>query len=391
MSRRAIQGASTAVGAILIGLLGSLFSAEIRAATPFYWGPGEIAWIAISFWLGVVGVSSVYVSQQLSRDRERAAAQRQLDKTVADLKDLIRTMPPADFLVVMGATFESALDVYSLAADVPDSGVDDPDILDRAIRIVLGSVATLASRFDNGGSLRYGTNLMLYVRGEDSDPVWTNARRFDEETNPALLRGWLRLNPTLSTTTESMDHSPDPELTELVLAIPKEPRTSLGGPAKQRWKVLPGAPMTAITGDAEYLFDVAKIDEWCEQNGDFTLEQRERMVAYFRDEAPSVQSFVSIPIAYPAGDTERHKGDVLAVLNIHRNQPGMIRGGGTALQHFIPATSPFQMLLARLLMLRQESIPDGGNGVSSMNEERALADPKPSDPLDAAESRQPEG
>ncbi|MES2179984.1 MAG: hypothetical protein V4550_19140 [Gemmatimonadota bacterium] len=69
-----------------------------------------------------------------------------------------------------------------------------------------------------------------------------------------------------------------------------------------------------------------------------------------------MRSFISIPLAPPPGD-----GDPIAVLNVHRSRPGMLRDTNPE-QHFTPVVSPLLRILTRVLieLLRLEDTLSGG-------------------------------
>jgi hypothetical protein len=89
------------------------------------------------------------------------------------------------------------------------------------------------------------------------------------------------------------------------------------------------------------------LGDWCRRDGDFPESTALQIETYFAGErARNIRSFVSVPLKTLAGTT-------LGVLNIHRNQPGLLEQREPA-QQFAPLVSPFVFVLVRLLTVLEE-------------------------------------
>ncbi len=160
-----------------------------------------------------------------------------------------------------------------------------------------------------------------------------------EETDLRALRGVLELECSLSTTNQSgIPLEKDPDLVPIALAVPKIDRDANTG----RWRVLPGAPMALCRGSLEAYKDTHTLGDWCRREGDFSESVSQSVDAYFRSPASQRdRSFVSIAL-------KPFEGESVGVLNIHRDQIGLL-GEKEPAQQFFPLVSPFIFMLIEML------------------------------------------
>jgi len=345
----------------IVGLLGSLYTQEIRDAFPFYWpwlrfggdpyvqlvGPG-LSWAAGAFWGILLLTALVFGVRQSAVDHDQRQAQAGLEGAVADLEKLIRTVPSPDFLAAFRDTYMLCDDAtQSILA--PERDAPGPLEIRMAIRQLLKAVAILAWRYDGQPAVDYGANVMLFRPREEIDSAeWPELRQrmpFDFAVDETDLRGVLELQVELSATDQTAPEDYDRALRPLAIAIPVRSQYHPAGEPKPRWRVLPGAPLAFIQRSADHYLDTSRLDKWCEQFGDFSLQQRGAVAEYFRP-GPELRVGSMLSVAIGHGD----EGPVLGVLNIHRSSSGLLKETESALQQFVPLLDPIVLMLARLLL-----------------------------------------
>lgn len=324
--------------------------------------------------------AEIRLSEQLAANEEssREAVSRQLELTTklqdetTRLAQLVRTMPPettlplvADFLTV---ALQELLDVvFKLLAPDENTSTDDVDpseLIDRAIRRILGCIAGLVRGFEGyREDAVYHANLALYVGvgrihamdKAEQTALWQRMR-FSKAPEDDLLRGGgvLSIERRLSASTEAeVDVAPEDDgLEPLVFPIPVVGRRDLRGD-KSRTLVLPGAPMAFCTAGQQEWIAFGSPDllfEWCNERGAYDEQVLLKMREYFYNDpiGRTVQSFACVSIDSLDADDR----DPIAVLNIHCNVPHMFKARQPA-QHLVPLLQPFNSILAHLLGYRE--------------------------------------
>jgi hypothetical protein len=336
----------------LVGLLGSLFTNEIRSAFPFYWGwllsddhrpffsRFGWSWLATGFWLLLLFVAWVFGVRQLATDED----QRKLQSAVEKLERVVRTVPSPDFLAAFKGTFILCNTAAQAVLEVDNASVTRDEI-HQALHHILGSIALLAWKYDGQPQgVEYGANIMLFRPVEAIAPgEWEELRQrmpFDVTLDATDVVGVLDLQIELSAT---QGGGPDPSLQPLAIAIPRrhESRAQIDG--CPRWRVLPGAPLAFSCRRASHYADTTQLGRWLDANGDFSREVRQVVVQYFTSrDVPLVGSFLSVPIGV-GEETPR------GVLNVHRSTAGLLKETESALQQFVPLLHPILLLVVRLL------------------------------------------
>lgn len=385
---------------VFTGLLGSVYSSQITSAFPFtdWAGPhGQVLPIAVIFWVCLVAGAGCLVWAQLLREKDRKSSLDSLDRAVAKLEEEIRTTPPAEFLVRWNDFYRLAQLALVVARSKDDKS---PAQVTRSCRVILSAVAELARKFDGEPSHRYAANIMIYhPQWPEDETVRRKPRKF---ANGSRECGVLEVRRELSAVAtghsgEEGGEQADDELSEFLLEVPNPVKVSVDGADRTLWKVLPGAPMAVAKREYSYLKDSSRMARWCEENGSFLPEVMSEITNYFRDGAPRVKSFVSIPLfrypygltdddtpadaargagepaatkaaapdrsppargssaasqvdtRFPEGGGDEH-GPVVAVLNIHSDGVACLRGGNPeALRQFVLLMEPFGVMLAQLL------------------------------------------
>ena len=346
---------------VFAGVFGGLYSEEIKSAFPFVLGEwAGLDFHALTFWFVFALGLGVLTWNQWQRATSRERGQERLDLAVVELESLIRTTPPTGFLVTWRDYYRVAMVAYETAEGEERN---DSEIVHRAIRQILGTVSRLAAKSDDDEESRYAANLMLFKSSQSE--LTTESILFSADVDPA---GFLELTRAYSASTDGDSNEEDPFMEDFALVIPKIPKVALEGSDVAKWKVLPGAPMAAVTGEADYLADVGTIGTWCRERGDFTLETIQEVVQYFRDGGHKIGGFISVPLYAGFGMTDpraeaavaeeadspsnegKHDFDEpVAVLNVHRDTPGLLRNDGRAAAQFSVLIEPFGDLLVKLV------------------------------------------
>ena len=76
------------------GLYGSLFSNDIKNAFPFYWGKGDVSYVAFVFWILLAVFSFLFYFRHSAAHESQNLLVHQSER----LENLIRTLPPEGFL-----------------------------------------------------------------------------------------------------------------------------------------------------------------------------------------------------------------------------------------------------------------------------------------------------
>jgi hypothetical protein len=154
----------------------------------------------------------------------------------------------------------------------------------------------------------------------------------------SVLQGVLDLDLELSAVrlpgVEHEEH-PAPDQSLKALALPVPVKDDIEAP-NWRLRVLPGAPLAFIRAQQQEPPFVPIPDlqadafglgnDWFNQYGDFRRSVIEEVEHYFKEEATGkFRSVVSFALRKP-----NQQREILGVLNLHSDQPGILRTGGPA-------------------------------------------------------------
>lgn len=332
--------------AIVAGLFGSLYTSEIRSAFAVLHGQHTVEWHAGLFWFSAALTAAMFFIRQRAVDSDRRNEQ-------TELADLLRTLPPSDFLSAFHEVFK---DCSAVLAQVWRTDDTNQASLCSAIQTVLGGIADLARSFDGRPvGVTYCSNLMFY-RPTASIPVGERAAveerlRFVE---PGIvldaLAGVLDLDVELSASLYDTLSRPDPKISPLALPVPEQHRSDDG----RRSRVLPGAPRAFCERVLDGYSDSRTLGQWCRDEKEFSETVAQQIEGHFLGVTGSaVRSFVSLPVYLV------DKVDPVAVLNIHSDKIGLLKGTGTLGDtpgQFSILAGPCVAVLAFLL----ERLPEAG-------------------------------
>jgi len=334
---------------LFAGLFGALYADDIKASFPFAIGFGPISGPAAVFWSLALLATFLFFLAQRASDIERQTSEARLDERSDDLTRLIRTMPPSDFLFAFRDIYQNCAGALNAAI----AELNNRESIEKAIRIVCKGVAILAQRFDGASAhFVYAANVMHYrpiseLDARDLKEIRARLRFVEPEMDISTLDGVLDLDPSLSTATRTDDQESDTELMPLALPVPHVRKTE-----DQKWRVLPGAPLAFCQEAIDGYGDTGTLGSWCREQG-FSHGVAQEVEAYFRERSSTVRSFISLPIV-----RFDESAEVLGVLNIHRNQPNLLKEKQPA-EQFEPLTVPFVAILVQLLDLLNKSRTEG--------------------------------
>ena len=345
ISRRSIFVALTTFLGVFVGLWGSLYSAEIKSGFPFVPGSGVTPEEAQTFWWLLAVFTACFLATQWAQNRSTRRAQRELIEKSDQLERLVRTMPPEDFL----AKFDGFCVTSHQAATLALTKESTPEAVEEAIRVILECIISLAHFFDGRpNDARYSANIMLFVKSEALDKERRDELRARLHFAPldvdiGALDGVLDLDLPLSATQENAG-GPDTRLAPFALPVPRVKDHDVDG--ERKYRVLPGAPWAIAYRRVAGFADLAEFEHWARKQGDFSPGTISDMLRYFQTgKGRAIRSFFSVPLM-------SREGDPVGVLNLNRNLAGML--GERAWELFLPFTSPFRLLLAELIELRQQ-------------------------------------
>jgi hypothetical protein len=346
--------ALTAVLGGVAGLLGSVFSQEIKGAIPFSWPEivnqaaisAAISWQAALFWiaLGLFGYCfKVSIGAQTTENRD---ALDKLTRNTEKLEVLIRTLPDEAFLSKFEDYYKLAFSQANLAIR---DGADNTDIV-MAIIGCLNALGHLARLFDGrDSSFRYAIHVMIFqpIPAEQSelDKIMERVRFFESNSDPRKWRGILDLNRKFAQVMEPQGHSAhDSHVTAFALPVPSKEHRDEGNLST----VLPG-PVEAFCypGRMVKLADTSQLSAIVKKNCGFRASVSEEIAEYFSAEPGNqIKSLVSLPFGSSEDMDEGYENEPFGVINIHSSEADILKGDGVKL--FFPLTAPFRMMLAEL-------------------------------------------
>lgn len=342
-------GFATIVTLLIIfsgGLFG-IYPEEIKSTFPFHlFAHGPIVWPAVAAWVTALLAAIGFFVRQRADDTKREESQRQLVDQATKLEELVRTLPPAKFLDAFALLHGACDDTTS---DILSSAPLDREQIDRASRVILRAIATLAKIFDGDlDGVRYAANVMIYKDskslGEAERQGISKRLRFCHEgVGIDKLAGVLDLEPSLSVSTDDLTntHPPDGKLDRIALPIPAK---EMNG---ERYNVLPGAPLAFVKHEPDIHTNFDKLVEWCHKNGNFSPSVKEELSSYLGSQREHMQSFLSIPLI-----TRAEVPSTVGILNVHCNRVGMLHDRDQSVAQFVTVVKPLQLLLIKLLVAR---------------------------------------
>ncbi|HUY27929.1 MAG TPA: hypothetical protein VMV27_10960 [Candidatus Binataceae bacterium] len=248
----ALLAAVVALLTLMAGLFGTLYTGQIQSEFPFSRLRLPVPWQAAVFWATALVSAFLFFLGQFVAGQRRDHATRDLYGKADELANLIRTVPPPDFLYVFGSIYSDRFAVLSevLPAASPKEAIQ------KAIRIVCAGIGTLAQKFDRQPpNTLYAVNIMRFravggLTEAEAAGVQRRLKFCDPATDLRQLEGILDLDCELSTSTRVAPDKPDPTLVPMALPVPRIWRTA----DSLRWRVLPArllpSSVTRSTGIA---------------------------------------------------------------------------------------------------------------------------------------------
>lgn len=347
--------------ALLAGLIGALFAAQLLRTFPFNRiDQGAVGTIVVVFW-SAVGLSGVlFYFRQRSTDWLRKSSEERLDATATTLLETVRTLPPADFLERFKENYALCEDtVEHPTLDVHPPYVQDHlDRVEKAIRVVLQGIATLASHFGNlGNKAIYGANVMLFRTldqlPQDRAKELENATLFkDADIGVSQWAAVLELDPKLSTSTDAGETGVPDSLFPKLFCLPIPKTKKVNG----RSQILPGAPDAFFSQTPQH-FESLELFFDALEDRNLTPEVIDLIKSYFK--RSRIKSFVSISLPH-------HRKSPVGVFNLDCSNERLLKAAEGS-RYFINLLPPFESLLLRLITLRETILA----GISN----RPAADP----------------
>lgn len=367
--RSPITGAAFPIVAVLIGLIATFYNREIRSAWPFtwldggqFWANGPVVFHALSFWLLILVFAISLTMREALRSSDVEKIRSRYNDRLDELKLLTETSPPKAFLSQYDTLFGKAMDTNNRAIIAARKSTEEyapgEDPLTRGVRFVLDVMLQLAKRWDTPTDVEsieqrtYRANIMwCWLKENVSDDDMKAQlhsladRLYDFEEVDDLFDasdGFLKVEIQLSTKEESEGEA-DTEIDDLVLVLNtnqhKSPRN------------LPGAPLAAATGKANYVANTKNIHTFAKSQDGLEDQDLEKIKAYY-DSDDKGRSIISLPIPFDFDGRELRLP--LAVANIYRDHEGIMGDESRALQ-FAHLMVPFVGLLRRLLIEMTEA------------------------------------
>ena len=326
---------------IFIGGYASLYTAEIKNAFPFQdFDPETFCKSpALTFWVLTLLTGGLYFFREHSVEKNDSALR-------TEMINQIQTLPPSDFL-------NEFADLYDRGEALYEHALSSRDIeeVKKTIRGILTCLCQLTDTFDSPkqgtGSERYAANIMLF---KDSTKLDQNAKTeiqsrikfIKRDATISNLRGVLDVQKELSTDSSAQSSEIDSALVEFALPIPNDEYTEVGG--ERRSKILPGAPMSFCERRTELYNDTNHIYEWCEKNGDFTIDVKNQIREYFGGtDGKLIGSFLSLPLM------KDRDAKPIGVINVHKTGSHLLVDE-KRLRHFDPIIRPYRHMLTKLVM-----------------------------------------
>lgn len=350
-------GGITAVVGVIAGVIAGIYPGEIKDSflTPCLWKPCSVSWWATWFWILVAVFGVCFAGTQWAQIRANSRATHALQSLVTR----IFTLPPEGFLAQFQALFEPAAAI-SVATLLKANPVASKAEVEKAIRFVLGNLATLARHFDgNPHDSVYSANIMLYrdraqlKQQQAVDRIKGILRFTDVNDHVTSFPGVLELVQVFSTTTNAEDYSPDLSVPSLALPVPEQADKIIYG--KKKYKVLPGAPWAFKYRQYASFPTIETFINFCKEHCDFAAAVIEAIETYFASgDGSKVKSFASLRLIPPTASGD--KPTPVGIVNIHRDSEGILTGRGqtddggrTGAHLFIPLTEPLRVLLVLLI------------------------------------------
>lgn len=332
------------IGLVLVGILGSIYTAEIKNSFPFrlFRGENDASLEAVSplvflktaypmhqeacffyllfFLFGILFTWGYKISQNLdSRIKQETIRTVELtNKKIAEGQILPSHEFLGDVHINTKNIFEILNEYYLKRGKLKRSELEG--MVSQGLHSILALLSAYETDlYGESEDVAYGANVMTFsscYKKDKSlrDRVKKSLLFVDGSTDLDSLEGVLVFQPKLSASSMHPDRKWDPLLQKLKLYLPVPNQSFING----KYVVLPGAPLAYLEPNSVNRYvDTLRLHEWMDEEGDFLQSIKTQVRDYFSSEqTQSVRSFLSLPLV--------HKDQCIAVLNIHKNQPKLL-------------------------------------------------------------------
>ncbi|HFI9381056.1 TPA: hypothetical protein ACGSTL_001211 [Vibrio parahaemolyticus] len=227
----------------------------------------------------------------------------------------------------------------------------DKEECEKAVRVALDDLLNLVMEWDEANLARkvdYRANIMRVVHFQDEPnyQIDPGLDRFLHKPERDHYSGVVVLEDnTYSTTTKTTEPLPDPEIKPILF-----PFTNKDEEHEHMFHTnLRGAPYAVASGSHCYVEDVEEIvDHYTKHAEPFSSKIKAKLEEYYFKKDYPAHSILSIPLF---GINKAQQPVVKYVLNLYRNQPGMLYKGEKAKEFFYVATgltSKLESMLAAI-------------------------------------------
>lgn len=320
----------------------SVFSAEIKDVKwPESWEAAKemsINWHTLFFGVGAT-LAAIFVSFSIWVKTKREDF----------LFAVMQTSPPAGFWKRHHEAIVRANDNATAVELWIDDG--DESKCQHAVRVILDDLLNLVMEWDESNLARkvdYRANIMRVVHFKEEqdfklDIGWD---RFLHKPEQDHYSGVIVLEDNrYSTTTKTDDPDPDPDIKPIIF-----PFTNKDEDNEHMFHTnLRGAPYAVASGTHCYVEDVEEIVEHYTKHAEpFSGKIKAKLEEYYYKKDYPAHSILSIPLY---GTKNQSEPEVRYVLNLYRNQPGMLYKGVKAKEFFYVVTgftSKLETMLAAI-------------------------------------------
>lgn len=350
----------TTMGAIVVGILGSVKSHEINQAFPFYWGEYEgYSWPAIIFWILLLFVTFGYIVVAHGSHGRRIKNEEKLIAQAEDIKRTLGSMPPNGFLETFNFLFEKVYVSTRLCIEEcskENSAETEVESIEKTIRSILNVVLSLCREFDdNLKNPVLSINIMLPVKSnncteEQIKMLDSNMMFEDRKATMKNMLGALVLMPKLSVRAVPTETSainvdlqqvaPD-NIEFVVMGLPDIDIDN----NEEFFKAIPGASRAFYNEKPQGYKDIDEMLVECHDQEKTNLNGAEtkEIIKYFdKGAGKDIESFMSVSFRI-------NDGDINGVLNIHSSAKGLL-GQDERVVSFFQVIRPFMLLLSELLI-----------------------------------------
>lgn len=242
--------------------------------------------------------------------------------------------------------------------------------IETFIRVTLKNIVNLVKQWDVtniiSGDVTFRANVMEVLYNSDPDDrtnVETEFNNNKEEFSKFCLytviehySGIVFLKDEKLTTTDASGNNPDIDRKPIYFGFTLQNDKDVAAP--ETYNIL-GAPMAVATNAVQYISATTSIAEDYEKKSTIKSAAIHKNLdeQYKRKDNPA-HSIISIPISrdgfIQGKSTEKNTMKVKWVINIYRNQDGMLFNGRKTAD-FIDMASPFILLVGKALKLRDET------------------------------------